>query len=807
MLRNYFKIAFRNLTKQKFYSLINILGLTVGITAFLFLLLYVQDELSYDKYHPYSDRIYRVDVNAKIGEQAFVGATNAAIVGPTMKQDFPEVESFFRFRDRGSYLVKYEKHHYKEKAVIFADSTLFQFFDLKLISGDPKTALAEPNAVVISEEMAEKYFGIEDPIGKTMLLDNQYNHKVTGVIEAVPKNTHFNYDFFLSLSTLEESRSPHWGSMNFNNYVILKKGTDWKVFEKKLSTLIDNYFAPQIMPMIGATWEDFTKAGNYANYELFPLEKIHLYSDKVDETAANGNIQYVYIFSIIGFFILLIACINFMNLSTARSANRAKEVGVRKVVGAMRNDLVQQFLSESILLSLIALVLGWFSVQLLLPYFNDLAGKELELSQFQSPGFLLTTLGLAIFIGLLAGSYPAFFLSKFQPSKVLKGSLAKGAQKSNFRNSLVIFQFIITTVLIAGTIVVYNQLEYCQTKKLGYEKEQVLMIQDAYALGDNVQAFKNKMLQNPKVVNATVSGFVPVPSSRNTNAFWKGKQPNDENVIILGNWTIDHDYVATLGMNILEGRDFSRDFPTDSSGVILNEQAIKAFGFEGDPIGQEVGTIIDNEGNTAAYKVIGVVEDFHFESLRNSIAPVGFFLGNSRGLLSLRINTNEIQSFIQELQGSWNEMAPGQPFAYGFMDDRYNRIYEAESRIGKIIGTFAFLAIFIACIGLLGLATYTAQQRTKEIGIRKVLGAGVPDMVYLLSKDFGKLILIAFFIAVPFTWYFMDQWLMDFEYSTKVSWVTFALAGMLILVIAILTIIYQSTRVALVNPVDTLKQE
>ncbi len=807
MLQNYFKIALRNLSKHKFYSFINILGLTIGITAFLFLLLYVQDELSYDKYHELSDRIYRVDVNAKLGEQAFVGATNAAIAGPTMKQDFPEVEAFFRFRNRGSYLVKYENHHYKEENVIFADSTLFQFFSLNLIEGDPKTALVEPNSVVITKEMAEKYFGLEDAMGKTLILDNDENYQVTGIIESVPKNTHFGYEFFLSMSTMEESRSPHWGSMNFNTYVVLKKGTDWKVFEKKLSHLIDNYFAPQIMPLIGASWEDFTKAGNYANYELFPLEKIHLHSDKIDETAANSDIRYVYIFSIIGFFILLIACINFMNLSTARSTNRAKEVGVRKVVGAMRSNLIRQFLSESILISLIALVLAWLGVQLLLPYFNDLAGKELELTKFHSIGFILTTIGLALVTGLLAGSYPAFFLSKFKPVKVLKGSLSKGAKKSTFRNTLVVFQFIVTTILIAGTIIVYNQLNYCQTKKLGFNKDQVVMLQDVYALGENVQAFKNRMLQNPEVTNATVSSFVPVPSARNSTAFWAGKQPKDDNVIIIGNWTVDHDYVSTLGMQILKGRDFSRDFPTDSTGVILNQEALKALGLEEDPIGQEIGTFVDEDLNIGHYKVIGVVEDFHFESLRSAIAPVGFFLGSSRGLMSFRINTSDVQGFIANLQKTWDEMAPGQPFAYTFMDDRYDRMYEAESRVGKIVGTFAFLAIFIACIGLLGLATFTAQQRTKEIGIRKVLGASVPDMVYLLCKDFGKLIVVAFFIAIPVAWYFMNQWLMDFEYATSVSWITFALAGFFVLAIAILTIIYQSTRVALVDPIETLKYE
>lgn len=811
MLQNYLKIAWRNLRKYKFYSLINIFGLGIGIAAFLFILLYIQDELSYDRYHEHAAQIIRVDFHAKLGENEVITAENVPPAGPVFTQDFPEVAAFFRFRERGSYLINYQADTYKEENIIFADSTFFQFFSIPLVEGNPRTVLTQPNSIVMSETMAKKYFGIQEAIGKTVKLDNRADYTVTGIMEEMPKNTHFNYDFLLSMSTLEESKDmQNWGSSNFKTYLLLQENTDLVQLEQKIQATFKQHFEAVLRDFVGTSWDEFMAGGNYAKMAIMPLTDIHLRSDKTAEAGANGDIRYLYIFGIIGLFILLIASINFVNLSTARSVNRAKEVGVRKVVGALRNHLVKQFLSESLLIAFLSLLLALGFLHLLLPYFNDLSAKTFTFTNFYQPTFVVTILGIAISIGVLSGLYPAFYLSAFQPIKVLKGSLIGQKNKSLFRNTLVVFQFFITTLLIVGTIVIFQQLQFMQTKKLGYNKEQVLVINDAYALDKNVQAFKNKLLDNPTVQAASVSGFLPVPSNRNTSSFFKNKTPSQENTILIANWTVDHDYAKTMGLEILDGRDFDRQKSTDSSAIIINEALAKQLGFE-NPVGEFMsGYTFDNNNQitgTEVYPIIGVIRNFHFESLRSAISPLALFIGSSRGAISVRLQTKDMPNFIQQLETDWTTMAPGQPFSYQFLDERFSKMFESEQQLGKIASIFSFLAIFIACIGLLGLATFIAQQRTKEIGIRKVLGANIPNLVYLLCKDFGQLILIAFLLAAPLAWYFMNQWLADFAYATAISWWVFALAGLLILLMAVLSVLYQATRVALVNPVDTLKWE
>ena len=812
MLGNYFKIALRNLKKYKFYSAINIFGLGIGIASFLFILLYIQDELSYDRYHQYANQIVRIDFHAKLGENEVIAAQNSAPIGPVITEEYPEVEAFFRFRSRGSYLINYENNNFKEENIVFADSSFFQFFSIPLVKGNPKTALTQPNSIILTEPMAKKYFGIQDAMGKTLRLDNRSDYKVTGVMAATPHNTHFNYEFLLSMSTLPESRDlKNWGSTNYNTYLILKEDTDLADFRQKIQLLFKKYFEPVLKEYVGASWDEFMAGGNYAFVEVMPLTDIHLRSDKEQETAANGDIRYVYIFGFLGLFILLIAGINFVNLSTARSVNRAKEVGIRKVVGALRNHLVRQFLSESTLIAFIALLLAYSLLHLLLPSFNEFAGKELDIGSFREPFFIATAIGLALITGLLSGIYPAIYLSAFQPIKVLKGSLIGQKNKSLFRNGLVVFQFFITTLLIIGTIVIFQQLRYMQNKKLGYNKEQVLVLNDAYALGNNVQAFKQKMGNNPAVKVASVSGFLPVPSNRNTSSFFKGKTASQENAIIISNWTVDFDYINTMGMEIIKGRDFDKQLATDSLAIIINEELAQQLGYE-EPIGEFMsgytfGNTYTEITGTEVYPIIGVIKNFHYSSLRDAISPLALFIGKSRGALSMRLQTNDIQGFIHQMESNWKEMAPGQPFSYQFLDERFSRMFDTEQQLGKIAGIFSFLAIFIACIGLLGLATFIAQQRTKEIGIRKVLGADISNLVYLLCKDFGILILIAFLLAAPLGWYFMNQWLADFAYATTIGVGVFVSAGLLILLMAILSVVYQATRVALVNPVETLKWE
>ena len=811
MLQNYFKIAWRNLRKYKFYSTINVFGLGIGIAAFLFILLYIQDELSYDRYHEHASQIIRVDFHAKLGENEVITAENVPPAGPVFTQEFPEVDAFFRFRDRGSYLINYENDTYKEENIIFADSTFFQFFSIPLLKGNPRTVLTQPNAIVLTQTMAKKYFGIQEAVGKTLKLDNRADYKVTGIMADMPTNTHFNYDFLLSMNTLEESKDmQNWGSSNFKTYLLVKENTDLTSLEQKIQATFKKNFETVLRDFVGTSWEEFMAGGNYAKMEIMPLTDIHLHSDKQGEAAANGDIRYLYIFGIIGFFILLIASINFVNLSTARSVNRAKEVGVRKVVGALRGHLVKQFLSESTLIAFLSLLLAYGVLHTLLPAFNEITAKTFTYANFYQPTFLLTIISIAVAVGLLSGLYPAFYLSAFQPIKVLKGSLIGQKNKSLFRNTLVVFQFFITTLLIVGTIVIFQQLQFMQDKKLGYNKEQVLVINDAYALDKNVQAFKNKLLDNPMVQAATVSGFLPVPSSRNSSSFFKSKTPSQENAILIANWTVDHDYTKTMGLEVLEGRDFDINRSTDSSAIIINEALAKQLGYE-NPVGEFMSGYIFDDNNqiigTDIYPIIGVIRNFHFESLRNSITPLALFIGSSRGALSIRLQTENMTPFIQQLETDWKAMAPGQPLSYQFLDERFARMFETEQQLGKIASIFSFLAIFIACIGLLGLATFIAQQRTKEIGIRKVLGADISNLVYLLCKDFAKLIFIAFLLAAPLAWYFMNQWLADFAYATAINGWVFLLAGLLILLMAILSVLYQATRVALVNPVDTLKWE
>ena len=807
MLHNYFKIAFRNLLKYKFYSTLNILGLSIGITAFLFILLYTSDELSYDRYHPGADRVVRVDFKGRLGENEINTTTNPAPLGPTLLEEYPEVETYCRFRDRGSFLVKYEEHHYKEADIIFVDSTFFQMFGVTLVQGDPNTALNEPRSIILTEESASRYFVDINPMGKSLILDNGDSYKITGVMSEIPHNTHFSYDFLVSMSSLEDSRVPNWGSFNYNTYVRMIPGSDMEKFLANIQGTFRRGFEPVLRDYVGTTWDEFMSAGNYAFYELTKLTDIHLHSDRADELSANGDSRYVTIFSLIGFFILLIAGINFVNMATARSVNRAREVGVRKVVGALKSNLVRQFLSESTLIALIAFILSTVLLYLLLPSFNDLAAKQFTVSEIFSPSFVLIALGIALMTGLLSGIYPAIYLSGFKPVKVLKGSITGHKNKSPLRNALVVFQFFITTLLIIGTGVVTQQLGYMQNKKLGFDREQVLILNDAYALGDKIETFKHRIVAHPAVTHASVSGFLPVESNRNNSSFYRGKNPTQENAILMANWRVDFDYVETMGMEIMKGRDFDASKLTDSSAILINEELARQLAFE-NPIGEFMSGFTSAAADELAhYQIIGVVKNFHFASLRDNIQPLALFINRSAGAISMRLQTSDISSFIADLKTTWNEMAPGQPFEYQFMDERFGRMYEAEQRLGHVVTTFSFLAIFVACMGLLGLATFMAQQRTKEIGIRKVLGAGIPNLVYLLCKDFGILILIAFLLAAPLGWYVMHNWLADFAFATSMGPGIFLLSGALVLLIAILTIIYQASRVAVINPVETLKWE
>ncbi len=805
MIKNYLKVAIRNLFRNKFYSLLNISGLAIGIACCLLIVLFVTDELSYDRYYEDSNETYRLTMAGALNGSAFDLAVVGDVVGQTLVQDFPEVLKSGRFRGGGSPFIKSGENTFKEEKFIWADQSILDIFDIKIVQGDPETALINPKSLVMSETGARKYFGNEDPVGQIVEFGGAKDYKVTGVYEDIPSNTHFEFDVLGSMETRPDSKQGIWLSMNFQTYVVTTPGADLEKMASQFPDMLKKYIGPEVKKFMQMEWEEMENNGTSLAFAIQPVADIHLHSDLQGELGTNGDISYVYIFSAIAFFILLIACINFMNLATARSAHRAKEVGVRKVLGSVKSQLVGQFLAESILISLISFVLAIAIAWIALPYYNDLAGKQLTIP-FGSPIFIGAMLAGIFGVGFLAGSYPAFFLSAFKPVAVLKGSLSNGMKSGALRSVLVVIQFGTSIILVIGTLVILNQLDFIQNKNLGYERDQVVIINDAFLAGSNVAALKTELESFSEVKSASLSGFLPTPSNSNMNVFLKGLVPDQNNQVLIFDWTVDYEYVETLGMEIAQGRNFSRDFATDSLGVIINESAVKQFGFT-DPIGETIGTFIDLEGTVQGYKIVGVVKDFHYETLKNKIAPLAFRLGNSTGLLNLKVNTTDYPALLRKVENSWANLAPNQPFETTFLDDRFKRMYEDEQRLGQVFGIFATLTIVVACLGLFGLAAYTAENRIKEVGIRKVLGANVGQLVYLLSRDIGKLVIVALVIGAPLAWYFMNGWLQGFEYRTSIGWTIFAFTAGGSMLIALLTMTYQSLRAATSNPVKSLRTE
>ena len=793
MLKNYFKIAWRNLTANKSFSLINILGLAIGIACCLLIVLWVTDELSYDTWNEKADRIYRVA--PEINSEGY--AVSPAPLAEALKEDFPEVETVVRFRYYGSSLVKNDIQNFNEPNIIYCDSTLFDVFSLQMIKGNPKKALSNPNSVVINETTSRKYFPNESPLGKTLTFDDKNEYNVTGVIKDMPDNSHFNYNFFVSLMGQEEASKGHWDGNNFKTYYVLREGVDRFAFEPKVFPHIaEKYLSPQ--------------AVNFIKYHFQPLLDIHLTSDLIGEHAyaSNGSMQYVWIFSSIALFILLIACINFMNLSTARSSIRAKEIGVRKVLGSMRRNLVNQFLVESILLAFVAFFIGILIAHLTIPFYNNLTDKQLAIPH-DNP-FFWGVSGLAILIvGILAGSYPAFYLSGFQPIKTLSGKLLEKRGNLNLRNGLVIFQFSIAVVLIICTLVINHQINFIQNKKLGFEKDQVLILDNVYVLGDKADVLKKELLKHPQISKTTMSGFLPIPSWRKDATICTTQQFSRDDCMQIQMWSIDEDYIPTLGMELVAGRNFSPEMTTDSNAVIINETAAKKLGFE-NPIGQHLygsNKRISNGQIRPMQTIIGVVKDFHFTSLRYNIDALSFWLNPLPSNIVLQVNTSSLPDLLANIERQWKTIAPGQPFAYRFMDESFDDLYRSEERMNKLFTIFSSLSIFIACLGLFGLVAFATERRTKEIGIRKILGASTTNLVALLSKDFLKLVLIALIIAIPLAWFLMNNWLQDFAYATSLDWWIFIGTGLAVILIAFLTVSFQSVKAAIRNPVDTLRSE
>jgi putative ABC transport system permease protein len=818
MIRSYFKMAWRSLRKNKGFSFINIFGLAIGVACCLLILLYVGNELSYDKWNPNVDRIVRPASDIKFGGNHFQMAVVGSIIGPDCGEALPEVQSWVRFRQYGGYLVKRDgegRQNINEPDVLTVDSTFFEVFPLDMVEGNALTCLTQPNTMAISRSRAEKYFATtQQAIGQTLILDNRDRWQITAVYEDMPVNSHFRADLLLSMNGNEEvANDPTLWAMNnnFHTYFLLRPGTDVAAFKDKFNEFSREKVGQTAQQLLGISQEEMEASGQYARFYLQDLKDIHLYSDLNVELAPNGSIKYVWIFGAIAAFILLIACINFMNLSTARSADRAKEIGVRRVMGSRRSALISQFLSESTLLAALAVVLAIGLAWAALPWYAELADRDLSMP-WSAPLFWLSLIGTIGVVGLLAGSYPAFFLSAFDTIKVLKGQMGGKRKGAGFRSVLVVFQFVTSASLIIATLLVFKQLNYIQNKKLGFDKSQVVILNGAYALGDKSKTFKEELLKHPAVQEATVSSYLPVPSSRSDQTYSKARSFQADNSVNMQTWRVDEDYVSTLGMEMTAGRNFDIRQSTDSAGVILNETAARLFGYD-DPIGKKIYYMESNPDGAPSAEdfgeltVIGVVKNFHWASMRENIGALCLVLQPSNGLISFRYDATETDAVLAELERQWRTMAPDQPFSYRFMDESFAQMYQAEQRVGSIAGIFALLSVFVSCLGLFGLASYATEQRTKEIGIRKVLGASVAGIVGLLSKDFLKLVGIALVIAIPLAFYGMNQWLADFAYRIPMDWGLFVLAGVAVLIIAFFTISIQSVKTALTNPIDSLRNE
>jgi putative ABC transport system permease protein len=805
MYKNFIKTAFRSILKNKGFTIINILGLALGLATCLLIVFYVTDELSYDHYNTKANRIYRVNTDIRFGGNTSSYAITPPPLAASLKSDFPEVADAARLMHLAGVRVRKGNENIQEEKVVYSDPGIFSIFTLPFIDGDAKTALAVPNTVVITEATARRYFNrTNNVVGQTLVLDNNTNFKITGVMHNVPTQSHFNFDFFLSMTTRPEAKSNNWLNYVCATYILLKPNTSINTLQAKLPALVKRGVNSQI-DNPDMNMDKLEKMGNYIRMNVTPLAEIHLQSNREYELGVNSSIQYVYIFSAVAVFILLIACINFMNISTARSANRAREVGVRKVLGSSRKGLIAQFLAESILITLAATIIAVFAAWALLPLFNQVANKNLIVTPHIMLWLFPMLVIVVLIVGVLAGSYPAFFLSAFQPVSVLKRKLATSYKGGSLRNFLVVFQFSISIFLIVGTLVIYHQLNYIQSRDLGFDRNQVLVIKNAQVLDKQAKTLLQQIKQLPGVKNATLSGYLPTKSNRNPDAVFTDKDVNAKHSLFTEIWSVDEDYISTMGMKITKGRNFSKTMGTDSTGVIINETAAKMMGYYQDPLSKKIYT--PGPVSAKEYRVLGIVKDFNFNSLRQNITPVVMMLADNKDALSIRVNTKNYPAFVARVEQLWKQINPNEHFEYAFMNQDFEAAYRSELRMGTLFLSFTVLAIIIACLGLFSLASYAAEQRNKEIGIRKVLGASVAAIVGLLSKDFIKLVVISFLISAPLAWLVMQKWLQGFAYRQNIQWWLVALAGAGTMAIAFFTISLQSVKAARSNPIHSLKSE
>jgi len=810
MIKNYLRSAIRNITRHKFISFINIFGLTIGLTCCMLILLYIVNELSYDRFNTNAKDIYRVtrSFNTADGVVTLHLGAVAPPFGPLLKNEFPDIKKVTRIYSGGSIVMRYKEKLLTERDTYFADENFFDFFTTKMIKGDAARGLTDPNCVMMTEELARKYFGDEDPINKEVRLDNQVNFKVTGIYKSFPANAQFHPQMLLSFNTLKDSTiygekqlHTNWGNNSFFTYLLMPEGYNIDRIASAFPAFLDKYVHFPGQP------GNFHESKN-SKLHIQKFLDIHLHSHLDDELDQNGDIKRVYIFSAIALFILLIACINYMNLSTARSTLRAKEIGIRKVIGAQQKEIITQFLSESVLITCFSLILALIITWLLIPMINKFSDLNLSFSNLYEPQVLIPILLLPFVVGLISGIYPAIFMSSFKPVKVLKGIIKVGSGNVSFRKVLVVVQFSISIILIVATTIVFQQLRYVQQKSLGFDKEHILTMGNPFS-ESQFEAFKNEVIKNnPDIKELGRSSRIP-----------SGRLLDNQGVSVFEGSTAkqisadlkyintDYGFIPTYGMKMASGRNFSRDFGTDSNNYVINTTAVKVLGFK---------TSENAVGKDIAYggvkgKVVGVVNDFHFESLHQNIVPLLMrmppFANNNYNRLSIKIGGHNINSSIDTIQEAWRKAQPEVPFEYTFLDERFQRLYNSEQQQGSLFTMFAFIAIFIACLGLFGLSAFTITQRVKEIGVRKVLGASVSQIVVELSKDFLKLVLMASIIALPVAWYCMSKWLLDFAFRVSIQWWVFVMAGFIALVIAFVTISFQSIKAATANPVKSLRSE
>ena len=808
MLTNYFKIAYRNIIRQKFYAFINIAGLTIGLATSLLIVLYIVDEFSYDRFHKDIDQMYRVNLHAKLSEQYMDIAYTSAPISAGFVNEIPEIETACRIAFQNDINISYEEDAYTERRVLLADPNFFDFFSFKLLHGDFKSVLSEPNSIVLTEETASKLFGYPNktntpPIGKIIKYGNEETACViTGIAANPPSNSHFHYNMILSMDSWKLSKNQNWVNNILLNYVKLNDKADPIQVQEKFPAMVHKYVAPIVQAALGQSFDEFIAKGGMFEYVLEPVKGIHLFSTVDDTIEPRGSITTIYILSAIALFIIIIACINFMNLSTARFSDRAKEVGVRKTLGASRKRLMAQFLNESIFFTIVSMVLAYILLILVLPAFNSIAGKELSIMTLFDWRYISSLIVLIVFVGFLAGSYPAFYLTAFIPTEVLRGKVKAGLKSGGIRSGLVTFQFFISIMLIISTLLIYKQLNHLEKRDLGFDKENVLVVNNINALGHNKIPFKEELKKMSGIQNASITTATP-PHIVYSDVFKPMDGTNSD--IGITYCIADNDLLSTLDMEMSSGRYFSKDIPSDSSAIIINEAAAQQMAWD-QAVGEKIQTLWGDE-TTNKRDIIGVVKDFNFQTLKKEIMPLIIFPGSEGNQLLVRLNAGDYNQKISDIESTWKSMASGSIFDYSFIDADFDALYRKDQQLGTIIFIFTVLAILVACMGLIGLATFTAEQRSKEIGIRKSMGATSTSIVSLLSSEYLKLIAIAFILAIPVVYLVMKWWLNNFAYKVNIGVLSFILGGILVAIIALISVSYQSIKAANSNPVDSLKYE